>query len=177
MDFERLKSIKPREFLRQAWSKKDKDKNAPNIVYFAEQFNQMAGWVQAEVLKHDTKEKRAAIFKKFIDIAKHCRELHNYNSLHAIYSALNADALYRLKHTKELLSTSAVELMEKFAALFSTTDNFKALRQAHRSAPVPCVPQLSIFLKDLTFIEDGNPETVRGMINFDKFWKIAERVR
>jgi hypothetical protein len=36
-----------------------------------------------------------------------------------------------------------------------------------QSAP-PCIPYLGVHLSDLTFIEDGNPDTIRGLINFTK---------
>jgi hypothetical protein len=36
-----------------------------------------------------------------------------------------------------------------------------------QSAP-PCIPYLGVHLSDLTFIEDGNPDAIRGLINFTK---------
>jgi hypothetical protein len=45
----------------------------------------------------------------------------------------------------------------------------KILRDAVHQANPPLVPYLGVYLSDLTFIEDGNADTVHnGLINFDK---------
>ncbi len=46
-------------------------------------------------------------------------------------------------------------------------------------AEQPCLPYLGIFLSDLTFIEEGNKDTIiagdgHGLINFEKRRKVAQ---
>jgi hypothetical protein len=44
----------------------------------------------------------------------------------------------------------------------------------------PCIPFLGIYLQDLTFIEDGNPDIIKqstNLINFAKQQKSAEVIR
>jgi hypothetical protein len=50
--------------------------------------------------------------------------------------------------------------------------NYSAYRQTLKQTTLPCLPFLGLFLTDLTFTEEGNPNT-RGndLINFDKFFK------
>ena len=36
------------------------------------------------------------------------------------------------------------------------------------NAKPPCIPFLGVYLTDLTFVEDGNPDKVQGLVNFRK---------
>jgi hypothetical protein len=55
--------------------------------------------------------------------------------------------------------------------------NFQEYRDIIHSLNPPCIPFLGIYLQDLTFIEDGNPDYLRGsnnLINFGKRQKTAQ---
>lgn len=41
-------------------------------------------------------------------------------------------------------------------------------REELRNCNPPVLPYLGVYLTDLTFIEDGNKNTVHGLINFNK---------
>ena len=45
---------------------------------------------------------------------------------------------------------------------------FKDYRAALHKAKPPSLPYLGMYLTDLTFIDDGNPDTVDGKINWNK---------
>ena len=50
-----------------------------------------------------------------------------------------------------------------------TQGNYKRYRDSLGVASTPCVPYVGVFLKDLTFICDGNPDYLRGgLINLHK---------
>lgn len=58
--------------------------------------------------------------------------------------------------------------------------NFSEYRDIIHSINPPCIPFLGIYLQDLTFIEDGNPDFLRSsdkLINFSKRHKTAEVIR
>ena len=61
--------------------------------------------------------------------------------------------------------------------MFSVDKNSRTFRTILSTALTPCIPHLGIFLQDLTFLEDGNPDQLNGMINFQKRIKLAERIR
>ena len=52
--------------------------------------------------------------------------------------------------------------------------NYAAYRQTLKNCTLPCLPFVGLFLTDLTFTEEGNPNT-RGndLINFDKYFKTS----
>ena len=58
--------------------------------------------------------------------------------------------------------------MDALKALLSSTQNYKAMRTALHTSQPPCVPYLGMYLTDMTFVEQGNPDTINGLINF---WK------
>ena len=67
---------------------------------------------------------------------------------------------------------------ESFQELLSPVSNYKALREAITNVPSTeaSVPYLGIYLGDLTFIEEGNPDTMNDLINFAKFRMIVNTI-
>lgn len=60
------------------------------------------------------------------------------------------------------------------------TKNFSAYRELLHSINPPLVPFLGVYLTDLTFIDDGNPDQLKdspNLINFSKRAKTADVVR
>jgi len=142
-----------------------------------EQFNKVAGWVQWTICSVKEVNKRAVVFAKFIGIAQCCRDLNNFNALFAIYCGMTSNATHRLARTKELVPAKLLKQFESMRELFAVDKNNRNLRRALQTALTPCIPHLGIFLSDLTFTEDGNPDELLGMINFQKRCKLAERIR
>ena len=53
--------------------------------------------------------------------------------------------------------------------IFLPQSNYKNYRDKLSITPVPAVPYIGVFLKDLTFIADGNPDYIRGgLVNLHK---------
>jgi son of sevenless-like protein len=52
--------------------------------------------------------------------------------------------------------------------------NYTVYRRLVRNCTLPAIPYIGLFLSDITFIEDGNPEMIGSMINFTKKYKLAE---
>ena len=50
----------------------------------------------------------------------------------------------------------------------SSNQSYKEYRALIAGTQPPCVPFLGVYLTDLTFVEDGNPDRIQGMINFRK---------
>lgn len=73
--------------------------------------------------------------------------------------------------------------MNSLAALQAVTSSARSwaeYRQELHSVNPPCVPFVGIYLTDLVFIEDGNPDFLKGTdqhINFYKRVRTAEVIR
>ncbi len=147
------------------------------MIAMIDQFNKVSSWVQHTILQQKELNKRVGAFTKFIKIADACRNLNNFNSLFAIYCGLTANPIHRLRKTKELIGSKTEKKFSEFKELFRGDKNSRNFRRVLQTTLTPCIPHLGIFLSDLTFTEDGNPDELLGMINFQKRCKLAERIR
>ena len=53
-------------------------------------------------------------------------------------------------------------------AVYSPTGNYQSYRELLKSSLGVGTPYIGLYLRDLTFTEDGNPDTVEDLINFKK---------
>lgn len=177
-DFEVFRKIKSRECLNQRWAKANKQELAPNLVATIDRFNRLNNFVQVFILQKVNEQVRTQALKKVLRIAENLQQLQNFNALSAVYSALNSNAVHRLKKTWEGLPQKQRAYWDELCSgLMSSKSNKTALRRAMNEARPPCIVYLGIYTADLTFIEDGNPDTVRGMIFWEKRCRLAERIQ
>ncbi|KAI9101686.1 ras guanine nucleotide exchange factor domain-containing protein [Phlyctochytrium arcticum] len=185
--------IQPVEFLRKAWSEKE-GSIAVNVKTMIVMSNQnltdlcslkITGWVASSILLEKDIKKRAQIMKQFILIADRCRSMNNFNTLMSVLAGLNSAPIHRLKRTWDLLSARSHAALDNLRKTMNPTKNFSHYRESLHSANPPCVPFLGFYLTDLTFVEDGNLDTLTvkasggksGLINFSKHMKTAEVIR
>lgn len=141
--------------------------------------NQLTAFVVESVLKEKDLRNRIALLKHFIDITERCRSLNNFTSMFAIMAGLGSAPIHRLKRTWSGVSDKYQKSLAQMRLLMENTNNFGLYRKTLHSIDPPCVPFLGLYLTDLTFIEDGNPNNIKGtdLINFDKRYKIAVVIR
>eukprot|EP01102_Stenamoeba_stenopodia_P020892 TRINITY_DN8295_c0_g1_i1.p1 TRINITY_DN8295_c0_g1~~TRINITY_DN8295_c0_g1_i1.p1 ORF type:complete len:975 (+),score=198.96 TRINITY_DN8295_c0_g1_i1:278-3202(+) len=166
IDHDMLKSILTTEFLKKAFSKPEL---CPNFMEMADRFNTWSMWVPTEILKKQTDKDRANVIRQFVNIANHCRRLKNFNTCYAIVAGLGNSAISRLKQTWPKVSRKAKLKLQALLELFEMSYNFKNYREALRVSVAPIIPYLGIFPKDLTSIEENNPDhAANGHVNFVK---------
>ncbi|ORY03599.1 ras GEF [Basidiobolus meristosporus CBS 931.73] len=179
MDSTMYNKIRPVECLSKAWSQKDAS-IAVNIKAMIEVSNQVTNWVAETILSEKEVRKRVALIKHFISIGERCRSLNNFNTLTAILAGLNSAPIHRLKRTWELVNAKSIGTLDGLKKLMNSTKNFGEYREELHSVNPPCVPFLGLYLTDLTFVEDGNPDHVPNhphLINIAKRAKCAEVIR
>ncbi|KAG5456123.1 MAG: ras guanine nucleotide exchange factor domain-containing protein [Olpidium bornovanus] len=178
LDSKLYKLIRPIECLQKAWSDKKNQHRAPNIKAMIATSNHITGWVVDSILAEAEVKKRTALIKHFISVAEACRNLHNFNTLMSILAGLSSAPIHRLTRTWEVGSFLAT--LDALRKMMSPTKNFSEYREELHSRNPPAVPFLGVYLTDLTFIEDGNADRLRGqprLINFSKRTKTAEVIR
>jgi len=170
---ELYRKIKPIECLLRA--REQKSENLDNIATVIQTSNRIADWVAESILSKDDFRKRGSIVKHLITVADRCRTLNNFSTMIAITSGLNTPPIRRLKRTWEQVNRS---VMAQFAACEATVDSknhFKEYRRMMQTVNPPCVPFIGVFLTDLQFIHDGNPDNLPGgLINFRKRLMLSE---
>ncbi|KAG2224349.1 hypothetical protein INT45_006749, partial [Circinella minor] len=179
MDFKLYSSIRPIECLNKAWSRDDQE-----LAYHVKQSinycNRLTAWVTGSILEHDEAKRRVIIIKHWAIVADKCRMLNNYNTCMAIFSAFDNSAVGRLRRTWEIVGNRTQQTLNYIRKLMGANRNFTAYREMVHSVNPPCIPFLGIYLQDLTFIEDGNPDYLAksvDLINFAKRQKTAEVIR
>jgi len=146
------------------------DNSSQTVEKVAQRFNQLSNWVCVSIVSERNIDRRAQLFINFVETAKQCLELKNYNSVMAIVvAALGSAPVRRLKNTKEKVPPECLSQLNKMENLMDTKGNHKKYREALRTSPTPAVPYFGLYLKDLTFITDGNPDNLtNGLINLNK---------
>lgn len=154
-------------------------------------------WVATEICREKSLQKRMKLIKKFIKVARYCRDFRNFNSMFAIMSGLEKPAVRRLHHTWERVPrfvsclflfqkalkfcyfSKYMKMFEDVQHLVDPSRNMSKYRQrlAIVSQKPPVVPIYPVLKKDLTFLHEGNPTYCEKLINFEKLRMIAKAIR
>eukprot|EP01102_Stenamoeba_stenopodia_P020851 TRINITY_DN826_c0_g8_i3.p1 TRINITY_DN826_c0_g8~~TRINITY_DN826_c0_g8_i3.p1 ORF type:complete len:865 (+),score=193.10 TRINITY_DN826_c0_g8_i3:912-3506(+) len=141
-------------------------------------FNYVSEWVSTEVVMTPNIKQRVAVLKRFITIANKCLELNNFNTLLEITAGLNNADVQRLKSTWRLLPSKYLMAFEELEAVMAPKRNFKTYRDALKMASTPALPYFGIYLRDVTFIDEGNSDYVEDdLVNFVKLEMISNIVQ
>eukprot|EP00484_Ammonia_sp_Unknown_P005090 CAMPEP_0197074410 /NCGR_PEP_ID=MMETSP1384-20130603/211094_1 /TAXON_ID=29189 /ORGANISM="Ammonia sp." /LENGTH=763 /DNA_ID=CAMNT_0042513251 /DNA_START=2403 /DNA_END=4694 /DNA_ORIENTATION=- len=185
MQFKVFQSISGRECLGQKWKKSDTN-DAPHISEMIRQFNELTNFVTLQILWEESVKSRAKELQYMIQMAQRFRKLQNYNGLMAVFGALNAAPIHRLKFAWQRVSERYKKVFESIKSLFSHESNFKNYRTVFRDVTPPAIPYLGLFLQDLVFIEEGNAKYTKNedleqqglkMINFKRCIRMMDRIK
>lgn len=169
IDFEIYSSIKLSELLNQSWNKPKLRHRSPNVIRMINRFNEVSHWVATSILRQERIRDRSRTMAKFIRIADYLlKTLNNFNTTMAILAGLNGAAVHRLKHTREEMPRHIQQAYTDMQHALDSNQSYKGYRNLLLHANPPCIPYLGVYLTDLTFIEDGNPDFIGKLINFTK---------
>ncbi|RCK62391.1 Bud site selection protein 5 [Candida viswanathii] len=181
-------SIRPDELLNQNYTTKRAHlKLAPNVRLSLLFTNCLSGYVLESILQPNITHKiRVSTVKTWLKVGISCLYLRNFNSLAAIITALESHLITRLSPIWTDLQGKYVELYDYLSSIIHPEKNYHVYRSKLRNFlmskefNVPIVPYFSLFLQDLTFVTDGNPNFRKAntflnqkLINIDKYLKIT----
>ncbi|XP_032042868.1 ras-GEF domain-containing family member 1B isoform X1 [Aythya fuligula] len=194
IELERLNYIGPEEFV-QAFVQKDPldndkscygdRKKTRNLEAYVEWFNRLSYLVATEICMPVKKKHRARVIEYFIDVARECFNIGNFNSLMAIISGMNMSPVSRLKKTWAKVKTAKFDILEHQMDPSSNFYNYRtALRgaaqrslTAHSNREKIVIPFFSLLIKDIYFLNEGCANRLpNGHVNFEKFWELAKQV-
>ncbi|KAJ3158322.1 Son of sevenless 2 [Geranomyces michiganensis] len=172
-----LADILPAELLNQAWSKPDAEVKAPNVTALTRRFNAVACWVAKSVLEMKTPRARAKRVSLLIDIAAQLLALKNFSTLMAMIAGLNKAAISRLKQTFKEVGSKNLKKLNEMERLMTAEGSYRNYRAHMKTVDMPSCfgsrlpstrPCSGVYLIDLTYMEDGNPDFIAHRINFTK---------
>eukprot|EP01133_Synstelium_polycarpum_P012343 gene12343-14475_t len=174
IEFDMFKAIASKELLSLSWQKSDKEKRSPNLLKMIYRFNEISNWIVCTLVRETNLKKRGQHLKRFIKLTEELRKLNNFNCVFVVVSALHSASVNRIQKTWGEISKQQQKQFEEFVALTSPNFSFSAYREELHNANPPCIPYLGVHLSDLTFIEEGNKDTLEnGLINFYKNRMVA----
>ncbi len=165
IDAELFHRITPSELLQ--WSKTQNRDKCPNIIAHINFATLLTRWGMAQICSCFDLKKRARIYHKLVEVMKCLKTLHNFDSLMALLAAFHSSSVSRMEQTKEASGAKAMSILEKIGALLSHEKSFCVYRAALAQCARPAVPYLGVYLTDLTFIQQGNPNTIPSLYNPD----------
>ncbi|CAH2315968.1 ral guanine nucleotide dissociation stimulator isoform X3 [Pelobates cultripes] len=201
MDADLFKKVVPYHCLGCIWSQRDKkgkEHLAPTIRATVSQFNSVTNCVISTCLSDRSlkPQQRAKVVERWIDVARECRILKNFSSLRAILSALQCNAIHRLKKTWDEVSRESFRIFMELSEIFSDENNHSLSRellikegtskfatldinpkraqkrqQQQRELGVMqgTIPYLGTFLTDLVMLDTAMKDYLEGgLINFEK---------
>ncbi|XP_069861203.1 uncharacterized protein [Dipodomys merriami] len=134
MDAELFEKAVPNHCLGSIWSqrhKKGKEHLAPTIRDMVAHFNNVCSCVKTTCLGDFSMKApdRARVVEHWIQGAAACRDLRNFSSLHAIISALQSTAIFRLKTTWQEVSRDSLHTFHKLEKFTSPEKNYSKSRE------------------------------------------------
>ncbi|KAG9041746.1 hypothetical protein FS837_011814 [Tulasnella sp. UAMH 9824] len=144
----------------------------------------VTGWVSESILGETDQKKRAGLLKYYVKVADRCVGLHNYSTMRSILAALDSSTISRLTKTWSHLSAKYKAQLDVMRRLTDHAKNYGVYRESLRATAPPAVPFMGLYLTDLTFCREGNPNTRpspldenRRLINFIKYYRLARIVQ
>eukprot|EP01083_Nonionella_stella_P055943 147504_1 len=185
MDYSMFCAIEARECVHQRWKESSNKRCAPNILSLIQQFNKLSIFIQIRISEERSLRRRVTAIKRIVKMGTHFKLRRNYNSLCAVFSALNSAAIHRLKLAWARVPPKTRRAFQEWSVIFCRDRNHRNLRQLLRKAGGnPCIPHIGVFLQDLVFIDEGNKDELayeafngNTMLNFNKCVRIADRIK
>ncbi|KAL7713446.1 Guanine nucleotide exchange factor [Entamoeba marina] len=176
-EFELFVSIKPNEFLGSGWTKKDKYNRSKNLCDLLDHFNAVTNWVSSSIISVDDINQRAELISKFIDVAVSMLDHLNFTGFFEFYSGLVSANVSRLTKTWEMVK-NVDQRMKPLRELAEPTKSYAAYRNhIKQNITQPSIPFLGVIIQDLTFIDEGNPDsTPDDHVNFEKCRLMAKQL-
>ncbi|CAG8528642.1 10269_t:CDS:10 [Ambispora leptoticha] len=138
---------------------------ASRIDEFIRRSNMISHWVAYEICKLKEVKMRKNMLQKFIEVAKHCRQMNNFQTSMTIILGLNSRSIRRLEETWANLANKHIITSQQIEKLLDTSKNMDFYRQALARCRPPAVPFFATCLKDITAIMEANETFIANSTN------------
>jgi son of sevenless len=148
VDFEVASRIQPKEFLRLAWTKKDKETTSPNILKRI-QFTARISLFVHESLLNAVDSELQQIAELWVGVLKHLKTFASLNCVISVFGGFHSLPRAVFQKIMETLSTENQAILTDIQALCNPERHWTAARQFIREANPPCLPYFGIYLTDV----------------------------
>ncbi|KAI8611758.1 ras guanine nucleotide exchange factor domain-containing protein [Chytriomyces sp. MP71] len=126
-------------------------------------FRLVSSYTASLIYKEDTTKKRSKAIKKFIKIARECRDLNNFNTLGAIVHGLKRNIISKMTSAWNDLSAKHVDTFKELEALTDPSNGFGNFWTELKSCGAPLIPFFSAYIHDLLEIHENEPVYIQDL--------------
>lgn len=181
MEFDIYSRILRSELLNQRWSKEKYQFLSKNVTSLVQRSDKLSHFIASIILYQKKLRDRKKILTRVIRVAQALLELHNFNGLMGVLMGLTLSSISRLKHTWSKLTDKTVLMYKNLTNYQNPANSFKCYRESIVTAQPPCLPYLCMYLSDLTFMDEGNPDFINvgdlKLINFPKHFLVYSTIK
>ncbi|KAF6211001.1 hypothetical protein GE061_014114 [Apolygus lucorum] len=157
-----------------------------NYEVYMEWSTRLKRLVVTDIVRHiKSKKQRVRIVEYWVDTAKECFNIGNFNSLMAIIAGLNTIPISRLKRTWS--KSVATEQFTILDGQMSSSENYGSYRTLLRAAAARfnkddkklciVIPVFTLLAREIHNLCDQCLHKLpNGHINFEKFWQLAKQM-
>ena len=154
ISYKMMSTIDANELWNNHFSKKDKYLKAPNVMKIFDRIDKLMLFIIEDISSYETNKARAKLITKWVNIAKRCKELHNYNDLLIINQCFNHYLLKKMVSAWKKLPKSTLVLIDDLNKFCSNQQCYINIRREivgckHKAY----IPYLGILLKEIIDIE------------------------
>ena len=155
ISYKMLSCININELWNNNFSKDDKYLKAPNVMKLIDRFNKLMLFIIEDISSYETSKARAKLITKWANIAKRCKDLHNYNDLLIINQCFNHYLLRKMISAWKKLSKSTINLIDELNKFCTSQQCYINIRRDIAGCKHSAyIPYLGILLKEIDDIEN-----------------------
>jgi len=155
ISYKMLSCININELWNNNFSKDDKYIKAPNVMKLIDRFNKLMLFIIEDISSYETNKARAKLITKWANIAKRCKDLHNYNDLLIINQCFNHYLLKKMISAWKKLSKSTLSLIDELNKFCTNQQCYINIRREIVGCKhIAYIPYLGILLKEIDDIEN-----------------------
>ena len=155
ISYKMLSCININELWNNNFSKDDKYIKAPNVMKLIDRFNKLMLFIIEDISSYETNKTRAKLITKWANIAKRCKDLHNYNDLLIINQCFNHYLLRKMISAWKKLSKSTINLIDELNKFCTNQQCYINIRREIVGCKhIAYIPYLGILLKEIDDIEN-----------------------
>ena len=155
ISYKMMSSIDVNELWSCNFSKEDKLAKAPNVMRLIERFDKLVLFIIEDICSYETNKAKAKAITKWANIAKRCKELHNYNDLLIINESLNNSLLKKSILAWKKVNKTTLMLITELNKFCTNQQCYINIRREMASCKhIAYIPYLGILLKEIVNIEE-----------------------
>jgi len=155
ISYKMLTCININELWNNSFNKEDKYSTSPNVMKLIDRFDKLMLFIIEDICSYETAKSRAKAITKWVNIAKKCKDLHNYNDLLIINQCFNHYLLKKNISAWKKLSKPTLALIDELNKFCTNQQCYMNIRREIVGCKhIAFIPYLGILLKEIVDLEN-----------------------